>query len=127
VPWRDRSFDAVLLLAVLTCIPTDDGQRRLIAELGPVLRPGGLLYVSDLLLQSDDRSVARYRRDADRYGTYGVFEVGDGAVCRHHSAQWLHGLLDGFTVTASREITVATMNANSAAALQLRASRNPSA
>jgi hypothetical protein len=62
-----------------------------------------------------------YRRYADVYGTYGVFDVGDGAVCRHHSAERLHALLDGFTVTRSREITVRTMNANSVAALQLLA------
>lgn len=123
LPYPDASVDAVLLLAVLTCIPTDDGQRQLITELARVLSPGGLLYVSDVLLQTDERNLARYRQYADVYGTYGVFEVDDGAVCRHHSADWLHALLAGFTVTTTREITVETMNGNSAAALQLLATK----
>ncbi|GIH02743.1 hypothetical protein Rhe02_08100 [Rhizocola hellebori] len=41
------SVDVVLLFAVLTCVPSDDDQRRLIDELARVLRPGGLLYISD--------------------------------------------------------------------------------
>ena len=124
LPYPDASVDAALLIAVLTCIPTDDGQRRLIAELGRILRPGGLLYVSDLVLQTDPRNVARYRRHATAYGAYGIFETDDGAVCRHHDPAWLHTLLlDEFAVTATRELTVETMNAHPANALQLLARR----
>ena len=43
LPFRDRAFDAVLLFAVLTCIPSDDDQRMLLAEVRRVLRPGGIL------------------------------------------------------------------------------------
>ncbi|GAA2632739.1 class I SAM-dependent methyltransferase [Paractinoplanes durhamensis] len=121
LPWADASFDAVLLLAVLTCVPSDAGQRRLVGELARVLRPGGVLYVSDLVLQSDERSLARYRRDAGVYGTYGVFEVGDGVVCRHHRAEWLRGLLEDFSVVASRALVVESMNGHPLEALQLLA------
>ncbi|MEU4419656.1 class I SAM-dependent methyltransferase [Actinoplanes sp. NPDC024001] len=124
LPYPDGSVDAVLLIAVLTCVPSDAGQQQLVGELARVLRPGGLLYVSDLLLQADRRNVARYERDAAAYGTYGVFETSDGAVCRHHSAEWLHDLLrDSFAIAATREIAVQTMNANPANALQLLAKR----
>lgn len=122
LPYPDAGVDAVLLFAVLTCIPTDEGQRQLIAELTRVLRPGGLLYVSDLLLQTDERNRARYRQHAEEYGNYGVFETGDGAVCRHHTADWLENqLLDGFGIDTTRRITVETMNANTADALQILA------
>lgn len=122
LPYPDAGVDAVLLFAVLTCIPTDAGQRRLVTELTRVLRPGGLLYVSDLLLQTDQRNQARYRRHAETYGEYGVFETGDGAICRHHTADWLQNLLlAGFDIDTSRQITVETMNANSANALQILA------
>ncbi|WP_329125594.1 class I SAM-dependent methyltransferase [Streptomyces sp. NBC_01465] len=121
----DDSFDLVLLLAVLTCIPGDDAQHGLIREVARVLRPGGLLYVSDLLLQEDARSRERYERFAGPYGTYGVFETSDGAVCRHHPADHLTSLLDGFTVTGTRRPTVATMNGRtSAAGIQLLARKD---
>ncbi|MFJ3823364.1 class I SAM-dependent methyltransferase [Streptomyces nodosus] len=42
-PYLDASFDAVLLFAVLTCIPGDEAQHRLIAELNRILKPGGIL------------------------------------------------------------------------------------
>src|SRR5436190_301964 len=37
----DGSVDAALLLSVLTCVPTNEGQRAIMAELTRVLRPGG--------------------------------------------------------------------------------------
>jgi SAM-dependent methyltransferase len=124
LPYPDASVDAVLLFAVLTCIPTDTGQQQLVTELTRVLRPGGLLYVSDLLLQTDQRNQARYQRHAETYGNYGVFETDDGATCRHHTADWLQNLLlDGFNIDTTRQITVETMNAHSANALQILAAK----
>ncbi|MFI1991905.1 class I SAM-dependent methyltransferase [Actinoplanes sp. NPDC020271] len=124
LPHPDDSVDAVLLIAVLTCVPDDDAQRGLIAELARVLRPGGLLHVSDLLLQTDPRNVARYERDVTAYGEFGVFRTDDGAVCRHHSAAHLDALLAGdFTVRATRTLPVPTMNANPVQARQLLAQR----
>ena len=52
VPFPDGFFDAAVLFAVLTCIPADDDQRAVVNELHRVTRPGGLLYVSDLWLQT---------------------------------------------------------------------------
>ena len=56
LPYADESFDAVLLFAVLTCIPTNEGQRKLLENLRRLIRPGGLLYISDLYLQDDERN-----------------------------------------------------------------------
>ena len=119
----NNSIDAVFLFAVLTCVPTDDGQRELVAELRRVLRPGGLLYLSDLCLQNDRRNQDRYQEFTAKYGIHGVFETGDGAVCRHHTLDWLHNLLTGFDVAATREVRVDTMNGHSAVATQLLVSK----
>ncbi|XVU21686.1 class I SAM-dependent methyltransferase [Actinoplanes sp. CA-054009] len=120
LPHPDGSVDAVLLIAVLTCVPSEADQRALIAELARVLRPGGLLYVSDLLLQVDDRNIARYERDAGTHGPYGTFRTDDGATLRHHSADWLERLiLSHFATAATWEVQVETMNAHPATALQL--------
>lgn len=48
-----RGEAAFVLFAVLTCIPLDGEQRDLVREISRVLRPGGLLYISDLLLNRD--------------------------------------------------------------------------
>ncbi|MET7735152.1 class I SAM-dependent methyltransferase [Streptomyces sp. NPDC005402] len=120
-PHPDASFDAALLFAVLTCIPDATAQHRLIAELHRVLKPGGTLYLSDLLLQPDERNRLRYERDADVYGVYGVFKTSDGAICRHHSREWLSTLLADFEITDSRDITVPTMNGHPATGIQIKA------
>ncbi|MET0415485.1 MAG: class I SAM-dependent methyltransferase [Actinoplanes sp.] len=116
------SFDLVTLFAVLTCVPGDDDQRALIAEVRRVLRPGGLLYVSDLLLQDDERHRRRYAEHfAKDEAGYGVFATGDGAVCRHHDAGHLRGLLGGFDLLDERHLEVTTMNGRRASAVQMLA------
>ncbi|WP_234330132.1 class I SAM-dependent methyltransferase [Streptomyces acidiscabies] len=112
VPLPGASFDLVLLFAVLTCVPDDDAQHLLIAGLRRVLKPGGLLYVSDLLLQDDVQSDARYER-------HGVFETSDGLLCRHHSPEQLAALLSAFDAVRSRTLPVPTMNGHPAKAIQL--------
>ncbi|PGH44980.1 Methyltransferase domain-containing protein [Micromonospora sediminicola] len=114
----DGGVDVVLLFAVLTCLPDDAAQRALVRELHRVLRPGGRLYLSDLCLQDDLRNLARYERFAGKYGTYGIFETGDGAVCRHHTVDWWDDLLADFTLVAGREVAVETMNGHPARATQ---------
>lgn len=125
LPHADTSVDAILLFAVLTCIPGDAGQRRLVAELHRVLRRGGLIYLSDMCLQPDERNRARYRAFAARYGTYGVFETGDGAACRHHAPEWLHELLAGFDRVAERDVAASTMNGHPATVSQILVRKAP--
>lgn len=117
LPFAASSFDAALLFTVLTCVPRDDAQRAIVAEVERVLRPGGALYVSDLLLQDDDRNRARYELDAGRGGAYGTFAL-EGAAFRHHEPAWIESLLAGFERIERREIDVTTMNGHSARAFQ---------
>jgi SAM-dependent methyltransferase len=113
-PHPNNTFDAILLFAVLTCIPSDEAQHGLIAELNRIQKPGGLLYISDLLLQDDERNRSRYNRD-------GVFETSDGAICRHHSREWLATLLTGFETFHTRSIPVTTMNGHESLGIQILA------
>ncbi|WP_328887849.1 class I SAM-dependent methyltransferase [Streptomyces sp. NBC_00316] len=119
----DASLDVVLLFAVLTCIPGNDAQRRLLGELSRVLKPDGMLYLSDLLLQDDERNRDRYAGFAERYGTYGVFETSDGTVCRHHPSDRFTSLLADFEIADTRRITVATMNGHESKGIQILARR----
>lgn len=56
----DQSAEAVILFAVLTCIPSSQEQKELIEEIDRVLKPGGILYVNDFLLNTDERNTSRY-------------------------------------------------------------------
>jgi hypothetical protein len=93
------------------------------ADLRRVLRPAGLLYISDMPLQSDDRNLARYTAAAARFGIHGVFETDDGAIVRHHDEARLTGLLAGFENVAVDHVPLSTMNGNPAMAVQILARR----
>lgn len=118
LPFHDRCFDAVLLFAVLTCIPMDQAQHALIEELKRILKPGGIIYISDYWLQDDPRNRLRYAQFQELYGTYGVFELNDGAVVRHHDKQWIATLLSHFKTIAIQDISLTTMNGNAAKGFQ---------
>lgn len=112
--YASAAFDAVLLFAVLTCIPDNGAQRALVAELSRVLAPGGLLYVSDLVLQDDERNRDRYAAHAQEFGPpYGVFATDDGVVCRHHDIAHLRALLPDFDLLEEYEIEVANDHSHS--------------
>ena len=106
----DASVDAVILFAVLTCIRTDEEQEQLVSEIKRVLKPQGILYVNDFLLNTDERNLSRYEQFKDIYGVYGVFELPEGAVCRHHDETWIRQLLKDFSGLEYSYVTRTTMN-----------------
>ena len=118
LPFQNDCFDAALLFAVLTCIPDDNAQRRLLAEVKRVLRHGGLLYVSDLLVNNDQRNRQRYEQYAEAYDCYGVCELPEGVVVRHHEREWIEEIVSPFEQLEFEPFTVTTMNGNASAAFQ---------
>jgi len=118
IPLQEHSVDLVLLFAVLTCMPLDQEQRDLLREISRVLRPGGLLYISDLLVNRDLRNLERYDRYAEEYGTYGIFELPDGVVVRHHQKEWIDELTGSFGQLEFEPFDVTTMNNNKSLAFQ---------
>jgi SAM-dependent methyltransferase len=118
LPFSATSFDAVLLFSVLTCVIDDREQRSLVQEIERVLRPGGILYVSDLLLQEDERNRERYDAGARAFGRYGVFELEPGVRFRHVSRAWVDELMNAFAPVDFVEMDVTTMNGNLAKGFQ---------
>ncbi|ACU61647.1 class I SAM-dependent methyltransferase [Chitinophaga pinensis] len=116
LPLSEATIDAVLLFAVLTCIPTNAGQQHLIDILYDKLRPGGIIYISDYYLQANTDRYTWYEGDKDNYG---VFTLPEGATLRHHPREWIQTLLKRFTILDEQIISVKTMNGNPAEIFQL--------
>lgn len=55
----DSSVDMVLLFAVLTCIVKDEEQQLVMEEIKRILKPGGVVYAMDFLLNIDGRNKNR--------------------------------------------------------------------
>lgn len=109
IPVPDASSDAVLLCAVLTCIVENEAQTALIREVSRVLKPGGILYINDFLINSDDRNRERYAACPGSF-PYGVFELPEGTRLRHHDRPWLDTLLEPFTQLVFEPCVYTTMN-----------------
>ncbi len=109
-PFDDNSFDAVILIAVLTCIVKDEDQELLMNEIQRVLKPGGILYMNDFLINKDQRNVERYNLFEDAYGTYGVFELSEGAILRHYTTDRLFHLTRNYETEVFETLVYTTMN-----------------
>ncbi len=108
----DESCDAVILVAVLTCIIDDEEQLNLLREIKRVLKRDGIIYINDFLLNTDERNLNRYKEFADKFNTYGVFELPEGAIVRHHSTDWVKESTKEFTELSFQEVVYTTMNGN---------------
>jgi len=109
-PFEDNTFDAVVLIAVLTCIVKDSDQEQLVGEIERVLKSQGILYVNDFLINHDQRNTDRYRACEKNNGTYGVFELDEGAMLRHHTIDHLFRLTRNFERTDFQTLVYTTMN-----------------
>ena len=106
----DNSVYCVILFAVLTCIIKENEQEQLIDEIHRVLKPGGILYINDYLLNIDERNISRYEKFQDKYSQYGIFEFPEGGVFRHHSKEWIIELLKDFETIKFEDLIFTTMN-----------------
>ncbi len=112
LPFEDESFDAVILFAVLTGVVYEDAQRRILKEIRRVLRPGGMIYVNDFLLNDDERNRKRYAEFEEKYGIYGIFELPEGALMRHHTEAYSRSLFTDFEEEIFCTTSFITMNGN---------------
>ncbi len=106
----DNSVDMVLLFALLTCIKEDEEQQKLLKEIRRILKPDGWVYVIDFLLNDDERNKNRYAAFAEKYGVYGVFDLPEGAILRHHEESYVKRLMRDFKTTHFAKAQFKTMN-----------------
>lgn len=119
LPLKNESMDAVLLFAVLTCIPSNHGQTSLIDLLQSKLKKGGILYISDYYLQENSAEVKNYFHLNDDETNYGVFTLPEGATFRHHPKEWITHLTRNFELLEENTIEVMTMNGHVAKGFQM--------
>ena len=110
IPFPDNEFDAVILLAVLTSSYKDEEQKNIISEISRVLKDDGILYINDYLLNQDERNLKRYQKYKDKYEEYGIFELQEGAVFRHHTEEHIIKLTEGFQELVFEKTVYNTMN-----------------
>ena len=63
----------------------------------------------------ESRKVRSLRRE---YGTYGIFELPEGVVVRHHRKEWIEELTGSFVQLEFEPFEVRTMNGNKSQAFQ---------
>ena len=85
---------------------------QLISEIKRVLKTGGTFYINDYLINSDNRNLERYETYEDKYNKYGVFELPEGAILRHHTEEYFFELMKDFDTVRYKRITYTTMNGN---------------
>lgn len=119
IPFDNNTIDCFLLFAILTCIPSNQGQKDLIKLLHSKLQRGGFIYISDYYLQDNEVSKNRYTILNNDMDNFGVFTLPEGATLRHHTKEWIANLLNEFRLVEEHIIEVKTMNGNIAKAFQM--------
>ena len=120
---EDNSVDCIILFAVLTCIPSNEGQNNLISLLLSKLKKGGIIYISDYYLQENSVEVERYEYLNEDQNNFGVFKLPEGATFRHHTKEWIKTLTKDFDVLIENPLVVKTMNGNIANGFQIIAKK----
>jgi hypothetical protein len=106
------------LVGVLTSIPDDSAQRCVLQNIDYLLSPGGMLCICDFPLQTDQRNFDRYQKYREKFGTYGIFELEEGVVLRHHDMNWIDSLTASYEKIHLSSLPVTTMNGHPATAFQ---------
>jgi ubiquinone/menaquinone biosynthesis C-methylase UbiE len=110
LPFETETFDSVILIGVLTSNVLNKKQTDLISEISRVLKEKGILYISDFLLNEDERNLKRYDRYKDKYNIYGIFKLPEGLILRHHSIEHIKELTKNYNTLLFQKEVFNTMN-----------------
>lgn len=123
LPLADQSVSCIILFAVLTCIPENKEQLKIVEALAKKLKSGGIIYLSDYYLQEKSTELKSYSFLESDKENFGVFTLPEGVMIRHHTKEWIIQLLSAFEIMDHKEIDVRTMNGNNAKAFQMIAQK----
>ncbi len=123
IPLQDISVDAVILSTVLCCVVDQKEQQRIVDDIRRILKSGGVLYVTDFLISSSEKFLRKYQESSQVERDWGVYTTSEGAVVRHHTAQWIMQLLHDFDIQWFEQFDFKTMNHNEARTFHCLAQR----
>ncbi|MBF5053923.1 type 11 methyltransferase [Alcanivorax venustensis ISO4] len=96
LPFGENAFDAVVICAVLTCIPSLDERGRVAAEITRVLKPGGAVHISEFCSEESKSFIS-----------------GLGLPMRYSSPEELRDLFASFSCFHDEVVSAATMSGDS--------------
>lgn len=112
MPFEENTFDAVILVGVLTCVPDNESQNEILNDIKRVLKPGAVIYINDFLLNSGFKRWLFYKKAQKETGIFGAFKTYDGAAVRHHAENYIRKLLSDFKTLDYQTFVIPTMNGN---------------
>ena len=89
-----------------------ESQKELLNDIKRVLKPGGVIYINDFLLNSGFKRWLFYKKAQKETGIYGAFKTYDGATVRHHAEDYILNLLSDFKTHDYQKFVIPTMNGN---------------
>lgn len=114
IPCGNESIDAVVMSTVLCCMTDTEEKKSLIEEILRVLRPRGVLYITDFLLCDHPSYEAKYTRGMREYGKWGTYRTSEDLVVCHYSSQEILSLLSPLDIQWFEQFDFKTMNQNPA-------------
>jgi len=112
IPLPNASVDAVILSTVLCCVPDNAAQEAIIHEIYRILKPQGVLYLTDFLVTDTEHMNKKYQKDFARFGEWGIYQITEGALVRHYTPAHIQHLLNQFKPRWYHEQDFITMNNN---------------
>ena len=119
IPLEVRQCDVVILSTILCCTVDRREQVKIIDEVHRILKPGGIIYISDFIICDHPRYRDKYLEGEKVYGEWGIYTTSEGITVRHHSTKWVMELLKDFDIQWFEQFDFKTMNQNYARTFHL--------
>lgn len=124
IPESSGSVDSVIMATVLCCIVDDDKQRKVIDEVERILKPKGVLYLTDFLISGHPKYVPQYAKGLEEFNKWGIYTTSENLRVRHMTSAHIMKLLERFDIQWFEQFDFKTMNNNPARTFHCIARKN---
>lgn len=112
VPVKDAFCDALIASTILCCVVHREEQQLLVEEFLRILKPGGVLYLTDFVISNHPGYADKYKKGYKIYNDRGIYTTSEGLTVRHHATDWVMQLLERFNIQWFEQFDFKTMNQN---------------